>query len=144
MLDWDDLRYFLAVQRARTLAGASAKLGINATTVGRRLTALEDRMGARLFDRTPTGYLLTAAGQDLVERAERMESEALAAERTVVGADQRRGGVVRVSVTEMLATRFVTPQLARFHDAHPEITLELNCTTRSVHLGRREAIIRRP
>jgi DNA-binding transcriptional LysR family regulator len=141
MLDWDDLRYFLAVQRARTLAGASARLGINATTVGRRLTALEERMGARLFDRTPSGYLLTAAGQDLVERAERMESEALAAERTVVGADQRRGGVVRVSVTEMLATRFVTPQLASFHDAHPEITLELNCTTRSVHLGRREADI---
>ena len=140
-LDWDDLRYFLAVQRARTLAGASAKLGINATTVGRRLTALEERMGARLFDRTPGGYLLTAAGQDLVERAERMENEALAAERTVVGADQRRGGVVRVSVTEMLATRFVTPQLARFHDAHPEITLELNCTNRSVHLGRREADI---
>jgi DNA-binding transcriptional LysR family regulator len=141
MLDWDDLRYFLAVQRARTLAGASAQLGINATTVGRRLTALEERIGARLFDRTPNGYLLTAAGQDLVERAERMENEALAAERTVVGADQRRGGVVRVNVTEMLATRFVTPRLARFHDEHPEITLELNCTHRSVHLGRREADI---
>jgi DNA-binding transcriptional LysR family regulator len=141
MLDWDDLRYFLAVQRARTLAGASAKLGINATTVGRRLSALEEQVGARLFDRTPTGYLLTASGQDLVERAERMEAEALAAERSVVGADQRRGGIVRVSVTEMLATRFVAPQLARFHDAYPEITLELNCTNRSVHLGRREADI---
>ncbi len=141
MLDWDDLRYFLAVQRARTLAGASSKLGINATTVGRRLTALEDQVGARLFDRTPNGYLLTAAGRDLVERAERMESEALAAERSVVGADQRRGGIVRVTVTEMLATRFVTPQLARFHDAYPDITLEMNCTNRSVHLGRREADI---
>ena len=141
MLDWDDLRYFLAVQRARTLAGASAKLGINATTVGRRLTALEDQVGARLFDRTPNGYTLTAAGQDLVERAERMENEALAAERSVVGADQRKGGIVRVTVTEMLATRFIGPQLAKFHDAMPEITLELNCTNRSVHLGRREADI---
>ena len=141
MLDWDDLRYFLAVQRARTLAGASAKLGINATTVGRRLAALEEQVGARLFDRTPTGYLLTAAGQDLVERTERMEAEALAAERSVVGADQRRGGIVRVSVTEVLATRFVAPQLARFHDGYPDITLELNCTNRSVHLGRREADI---
>jgi DNA-binding transcriptional LysR family regulator len=141
MLDWDDLRYFLAVQRARTLAGASARLGINATTVGRRLSALEEQVGARLFDRTPTGYLLTASGQDLVERAERMESEALAAERSVVGADQRRGGIVRVSVTEMLATRFVAPRLASFHDTNPEITLELNCTNRSVHLGRREADI---
>ena len=141
MLDWDDLRYFLAVQRARTLAGASSQLGINATTVGRRLTALEEQVGARLFDRTPNGYLLTAAGQDLVERAERMETEALAAERSVVGADQRRGGIVRVTVTEMLATRFVAPQLARFHDGFPDITLELNCTNRSVNLGRREADI---
>lgn len=141
MLDWDDLRYFLAVQRARTLAGASSQLGINATTVGRRLTALEEQVGARLFDRTPNGYLLTAAGQDLVERAERMETEALAAERSVVGADQRRGGIVRVTVTEMLATRFVAPHLARFHDAYPDITLELNCSNRSVNLGRREADI---
>jgi DNA-binding transcriptional LysR family regulator len=141
MLDWDDLRYFLAIQRAKTLAGASSQLGINATTVGRRLTGLEERVGARLFDRTPNGYLLTAAGQDLVERAERMEHEALAAERSVVGADQRLGGTVRVSMTEMLATRFVSPQLARFHDAHPEITLDISATTRSVHLGRREADI---
>ena len=139
MIDWDDLRYFLAVQRAKTLAGASARLGINATTVGRRLAALEEQVGARLFDRTPTGYLLTAAGQDLVERAERMEDEALAAERSVVGADQRRGGLVRVSVTEMLATRFVAPVLAQFHDAYPEITLELICTNRNMNLGRREA-----
>jgi DNA-binding transcriptional LysR family regulator len=141
MLDWDDLRYFLAVQRARTLAGASAVLGINATTVGRRLTGLEERIGARLFDRTPTGYSLTAAGHDLVDRAERMENEALAAERSVLGADQRVGGTVRVNMTEMLATRFVTPLLAGFHDAHPEITLDLSCSNRSVHLGRREADI---
>jgi DNA-binding transcriptional LysR family regulator len=141
MLDWDDLRYFLEIQRAKTLAGASARLGINATTVGRRLTGLEERVGARLFDRTPNGYLLTAAGQDLIERAERMEVEALAAERSVVGADQRLGGIVRVSMTEMLATRFVSPQLARFHDSHPEITLDISATTRSVHLGRREADI---
>jgi len=139
MLDWDDLRYFLAVRRGGTLMTAATTLGINATTVGRRLSALEERVGARLFDRTSAGYQLTPAGRDLVARAERMEAEALALERDVAGADQRLEGQVRVSATEMLATRFIAPQLQRFHERHPAITIDLNCSNRSVNLGRREA-----
>jgi DNA-binding transcriptional LysR family regulator len=141
MLDWDDLRYFLAVHRAGTLAGAALGLRINATTVGRRLAALEDQVQARLFDRTPDGYVLTPAGLELLPRAERMEGEALAVEREVSGADQRAAGLVRVSVTEMLATRFIVPQLPRFNERYPEIILDINCTSRSVNLGRREADI---
>lgn len=140
-IDWDDLRYFLAVHRAGTLAGAAAELRINATTVGRRLSALEEQVHTRLFDRTPDGYVLTPAGLDLLPRAERMESEALAVEREVSGADQRPSGLVRVSVTEMLATRFLVPHLPRFNERYPEILIDLNCTTRSVNLGRREADI---
>jgi DNA-binding transcriptional LysR family regulator len=141
MFDWDDLRYFLAVQRGETLAAASAALRINATTVGRRLTSFEEQIGARLFDRTPDGYVLTPQGRDLLPHAMRMEAEVLAAERSVIGADQRLAGVVRVNATEMLATRFIAPRLTAFHEQHPEITLDLNCTLRSVHLGRREADI---
>ena len=140
-IDWDDLRYFLAVHRASTLAGAAAELRINATTVGRRLSALEEQVHTRLFDRTPDGYVLTPAGLDLLPRAERMESEALAVEREVSGADQRPSGLVRVSVTEMLATRFLVPHLPRFNEHYPDILIDLNCTTRSVNLGRREADI---
>jgi DNA-binding transcriptional LysR family regulator len=140
-IDWDDLRYFLAVHRAGTLASAAAELRINATTVGRRLSALEEQVHTRLFDRTPDGYVLTPAGLDLLPRAERMESEALAVEREVSGADQRPSGLVRVSVTEMLATRFLVPHLPRFNERYPEILIDLNCTTRSVNLGRREADI---
>ncbi|HMJ11145.1 MAG TPA: LysR family transcriptional regulator [Polyangiaceae bacterium] len=140
-IDWDDLRYFLAVHRSGTLAGAASELRINATTVGRRLTALEEQVHTRLFDRTPDGYALTPAGLDLLPRAERMESEALAVEREVSGADQRPSGLVRVSVTEMLATRFLVPHLPRFNERYPEILIDLNCTTRSVNLGRREADI---
>ncbi len=140
-IDWDDLRYFLAVHRASTLAGAAAELRINATTVGRRLSALEEQVHTRLFDRTPDGYVLTPAGLDLLPRAERMESEALAVEREVSGADQRPSGLVRVSVTEMLATRFLVPHLPRFNEQYPDILIDLNCTTRSVNLGRREADI---
>jgi DNA-binding transcriptional LysR family regulator len=141
MLDWNDLRYFLAVHRGRTLAGAAALLKINATTVGRRLTALEEQVHTRLFDRTPDGYVLTAAGRELLPRAERIEVDVLAVEREVSGADQRAAGVVRVNVTEMLATRFITAQLPRFIERHPAITLDLNCTRRSVDLGRRDADI---
>ncbi len=141
MLDWDDLRHFLAVSRDSTLARAARSLKVNATTVGRRLAALEERVGARLFDRTPEGYLLTQAGRDLLPYAERIESEVLAVERTVAGADQRLTGTVRVSVTEMIGTRFIAPHLDEFAAAYPEMTLDLNCTARSVNLARRESDI---
>jgi len=141
MIDWDDLRVFLAVGRRGTLAKAASALGINATTVGRRLEKLEETAGARLFDRTPDGYALTSAGRDLLPRAERMEAEALALERAVRGADQREAGTVRLSVTEMLGTRFIAPHLPRLRSRHPEIILDLSCTSRAVSLARREADI---
>jgi DNA-binding transcriptional LysR family regulator len=139
MLDWNDLRYFLAVARGGTLARAARQLGINATTVGRRLTALEEQVQARLFDRTPDGYLLTPSGRDLLPRAERMEEEAIALDREIIGADQRPQGIVRVTATEMLATRFIMPQMPHFQATYPGITLDLECTTRFVSLARREA-----
>lgn len=141
MIDWNDLRHFLAVARERTLNRAAHKLKLNPTTVGRRLGALEDQIGARLFDRTPEGYLLTEAGLELLPRAERMEQEAIALEREIQGADQRVAGVVRVTATEMLATRFIAPKLPLLRDRHPEVVLDLLCTHRPVSLGRREADI---
>jgi DNA-binding transcriptional LysR family regulator len=139
MLDWDDLRYFLGVHRNGTLARAASALGINATTVGRRLAALEERLEARLFDRTPDGYVLTPAGRDLLARAEAIETETFAIERELMGADQRPAGVVRLTATETLATRFVMPHLPMFRAKHPEIALSLECTNRTVSLARREA-----
>ncbi len=141
MLTWDDLRYFLAVHRTGNLSRAGSELGINATTVGRRLSALEDELGTKLFDRTPDGFTLTAAGRDLVPHAERMEGEAHAVERAIAGADDRLSGSVRVTVTEMLATRFIGPHLPRFHREVPGISLDLHCTNDIVSLSRREADI---
>lgn len=140
-VNWDDLRYFLAVQRGGNLARAARALRINATTVGRRLVALEEHVGARLFDRTPEGYVLTRAGHELLPAAERMEADALAIERQVSGADQRLSGGLRLSTTEMLGTRFISPFLARFSKKHPEIRVELSCTNVPANLGRREADI---
>lgn len=139
MLDWNDLRYFLAVHRAGTLAGAAASLDINATTVGRRVGALEEQLEVRLFDRTPEGWKLTPAARDLLEHAERMEQEAFALERDVRGADQRVTGTVRIATSEVLATRFLAPKLARFADLNPGLTIELTCSPFSVSLSRGEA-----
>jgi len=139
MIDWDDLRFFLAVHRTGSLAGAASQLGLNATTVGRRLTALEERARTRLFDRTPDGFVVTAAGRDIVARAERMEEEAFGVEREIEGADQRLAGVVRLTATEMLVTRFIAPHLPRLAARHPAITLDLWCTNAVVDLSRREA-----
>lgn len=141
MLDWNDLRYFLSVHRAGTLSRAATELGINATTVSRRLTSLEEQLRARLFDRTPDGYQLTTAGQDLLPRAEAMEAQALAVAREVASSDSRLAGTVRVTATEMLATRFVAPHIPVFHRELPEVTLELRCTNEVVSLARREADI---
>ena len=141
MLDWDDLRYCLAIQRAGTLAGAASALGINATTVGRRLQSLEERLKTRIFDRTPEGFLVTPAGATLLDHAAHMEREVLAAVRALSGLDDRPIGSVRLSATEMLATRFVAPHLPQFAARYPELTLELECTNRSVSLSRREADI---
>lgn len=141
MLDWNDLKYFLAVHRAGNLARAAAAIGINATTVGRRVTALEQQVGARLFDRTPEGWAATPAALRLLPKAERMEAEVFAITRDVSGADARPSGVVRLTATEVLATRFIAPHLRRFHERHPEITVELVCTSRVLDLAKREADI---
>lgn len=141
MFDWDDVRFFLAVGREGNLARAGATLGLDATTVGRRIGALERELGARLFDRTTRGWSLTAAGQRLLPRAQGMEREALALDLDLAGEDQKLEGSVRLTSTEMIATRFIAPFLVRFHERYPEIRLELWCTNRDVDLGRREADI---
>jgi DNA-binding transcriptional LysR family regulator len=141
MFNWDDVRYFLTLHRQSTLAAAGTALKLDPTTVGRRLVKLEEGLGARLFDRTPTGYVLTEAGHRLLPRAERIEREALGVERDVAGEDQKLEGVVRLTATEMLTTRFIAPHLRRFRERYPEIQLELHCTNLDVNLARREADI---
>lgn len=141
MFNWDDVRFFLTVHRHGNLARAGTALKLDPTTIGRRISSLETRLGARLFDRTSHGYRLTAAGMRMLPRAESIEQEALAVERDVAGTDQRLVGQVRLSATEMLTTRFIAPYLARFRDRYPHISLDLLCTNRDINLSRREADI---
>jgi DNA-binding transcriptional LysR family regulator len=141
MLDWDDLRSFLAISRHRTLSGAARALGVQQSTMSRRLAALERRGAVRLLHKTPDGYVLTEAGEAVLGNAERMEAEALAVERAVTGHDVRLEGSIRLTTVETLASEILLPGLAGFCARYPGIRLELIADTRSLSLTKREADI---
>ncbi|MFC3172630.1 LysR family transcriptional regulator [Novosphingobium bradum] len=138
-LDWDDLRLFLAIARAGRLVGAGRALGLDHTTVARRLGALEGAVGARLFERNPRGVTLTDAGHLLVDHAERIEGEVAAAANHLSGTDARVSGAVRLATPEAFGTWLVAPEVHRLHAAHPELRLELAPEPQLVSLAKREA-----
>lgn len=137
-MDWDDLRYALAVSRGGTLSAAAEALGVSHTTVSRRLKALEERLGARLFDATPEGFRPTAAGADLVAVAERMEAETLSLEGRVLGRDERLSGALRVSVMELVFRAF-REAFTSFTARYPGVALTVTASDDEVSLARREA-----
>jgi DNA-binding transcriptional LysR family regulator len=137
-MHWDDLRHVLALARHHTLSKSAATLGATHTTVARRLQALEAALGSRLFDQTPEGYVPTAAGQHVIELAERMESEVLAMEARVQGGDARLHGTLRVSTMDILFRQHHRA-LASFIERYPDIELTVGCSDSEVSLTRREA-----
>ena len=141
MLDWDDLRFFLAVARHGSLTAAAKDLCVAQSTVGRRLASLEENLSVRLLHRTPDGYRLTLAGESVRSQAERVEEEALAVERKVGGQDEKFQGVVRVSCTETLAVHVLAPCFVALQHHHPEIQVELVPNPLEVSLSMREADI---
>lgn len=138
MKRWDDWRTFLAVARAGTVGAAAEELGVNQTTVYRRLDALEEDFGTRLFDRDARGYALTVVGRDAIEHAERIEEEVLALERMVRGHDRQASGQIVVTMPESLWPTLL-PAMIAFGEAHPRIELALELHDRMFDLGRREA-----
>lgn len=139
MLDWDDLRFFLAVARAGSLSVAAQSLGVTQPTVGRRITGLQQRLGAKLFTPTNTGQALSASGLRLLPHAERMEAEGLAAERATSGRDAGLRGRVRITASEWLIGAALGPLLRPFVTLHPELELELVADVRHLSLTRRDA-----
>jgi DNA-binding transcriptional LysR family regulator len=109
--------------------------------MGRRLALLEGRSGAKLLVRTPGGFVLTPSGEHILANVERMEAEALAAERAISGDDVRLEGLVRVTTVEAFGARIVTPALVLLRESHPSISIELIAENRSLSLARREADI---
>jgi DNA-binding transcriptional LysR family regulator len=139
VLDWDNARIFLAIYRKGTLRAAASLLDIDQATVGRRLNALEQSLGARLFLRTPSGYMATPAGELAVNAATAMEAAALQFQREMLGIDNRLSGSVRVTTSDTMAAAFVIGAMHRLHVLHPEIRIILSTGTDITSLTRREA-----
>ncbi len=139
MLDWDDIRFFLSVTRHGKLSSAARELRVSQPTVGRRLASLEANLGVRLLNRTPDGYVLTPAGEDVRDKAERLEIEAEALERTVGGRDMRLSGRVRVTCAETMAAHVLAPCFASLQRQHADIIVELIPDPRELSLSMREA-----
>lgn len=136
---WDDARVFLAVQRSGSHGGAARLLGVDVSTVGRRVAALERALGARLFERTRVGVALTVAGGAFLAHAARMEEAADAAVRELGGADARVTGSVRLTATDGVLHALLLPALGALRRAHPGLVLEVAPDLRTFSLPRREA-----
>ena len=139
--DWNDLRSFLAVVRSGRLTVAAARLGIDHSTLSRRITSLEGALQVRLFDRLPTGYVLTEAGQGLVGEAERIEAVAIRIASDLVDAKAQMSGPVRVATPEGFGSYFVAHHLTDLAEQHPGVTLELIADPGVISLTRRQADI---
>ncbi|PKP87937.1 MAG: LysR family transcriptional regulator [Alphaproteobacteria bacterium HGW-Alphaproteobacteria-17] len=137
-MDWGRLQYFLIVARHGTLARAAAALHVDATTVSRQVSALEAALQQTLFERAPTGFVLTAAGRALVPHAEAMAAAAARIHSAREGGSAL-SGQLRVSVSEGFGNSFIAPRLAGFVAAHPELEIDLVASSGFLNPSRREA-----
>jgi len=139
MLDWNDLRHVLETARQGGISGAARVLGVNHGTVARRITAAEQALGARLFDRLASGYVPTAAGLDAVRAAEAMEASGAVLDRQVGARDADLDGPLTVTAPQLLAERILGPIFRDFVAANPGIELTLVATNDVLNLARRQA-----
>ena len=138
-VDWDGLRVFLAVARAGRISVAARKLGVEHTTVSRRLAALEAAIGAPLFHRTAAGYLPTPLGQEILPTAESIERSAEGIGVRARESAGRISGRVRLAVAPEFASHWLVPHLPAFRARHPELDLQILVGTRQRDLSRGEA-----
>lgn len=139
MFDWNDLRAFLAVARGGSTLAASKSLGVNQTTVARRVESLEAALGVRLFERGQTGSRLTEIGRDLVTEAEKVERAAVAFGSRAEAHQRGLAGTIRLTCTEVLANLTITPAIAQFRRQYPEVVVELVITDQPLDIAAGEA-----
>ena len=139
MIDWDDVRYLLAVARAGSVRAAAQRLRVNHSTVLRRIAQLEERIGAQMFEKLPSGYRLTDAGEAVLEFAEQMEASSNELETRVFSRDQSVRGLLRVTLARTLATHLLMTDFADFARLHPEVEMEIQSSDEPVNLTNREA-----
>ncbi|MGN8113943.1 LysR family transcriptional regulator [Labrys sp. 22185] len=139
MIDWDDIRYFLAVARKGSVRAAAEHLGVNHSTVLRRVAQLEERLGAQMFEKLPSGYRLTVAGEEVLELAGQMEASSHQLETRVFGRDQSVRGLLRVTLAPTLATHLLMPDFSDFACLYPDIEMEILSSGELANLTNREA-----
>ena len=137
--DWDDVRFFLAVAKTGSFSAAATQLNTKQTTVGRRIQALERRLGAKLFDRHRHGTEVTPAARGVLVQAESMLSNATAIERHLAKLDREMSGVVRIAATEGLAAHWLVPRLDRLRRSHPDIIVQVVAGDQVLDLATRQA-----
>jgi molybdate transport repressor ModE-like protein len=138
-MDWDLLRIFLTVAREGQILSAARKMGLNHATVARRLDALEASLDTRLFDRRPSGSVLTQAGERLLASAEKMETELAHVLESTRAGSATISGTVRIGAPDGLGNFFLSTELGIFNRHHPDLTIELVPLPRAFSLSRREA-----
>lgn len=141
MIEWGDLRHFLAVARGGSTLSAARILGVNQTTVARRIAALEQALGEKLFERAAGGYRLTEVGSAMVPNAERVEMEVESFGRMVAQRSRKLLGVIRVTTNDVLADCLLTPWLREFSQRFPVVQVETIITDRKLDISRGEADI---
>jgi DNA-binding transcriptional LysR family regulator len=139
--EWSDWRVFLAVARQGSTLAAGKALRLSQSTAARRVTALEDALGVKLFERRAHGYRLTQAGEAVLPLAEALERAALAVDAQARAQSRAQGGTVRITTEEVFAVTLLTPWLRDFHALHSDIRIELDCTRELRDLGAGEADI---
>src|ERR1700756_4653650 len=139
MIDWDDVRYFLAVARGGSVRAGAERLDVNHSTVLRRIAQLEERLGVSMFQKRPSGHRLTAAGEAGLAFADQMEASSHLLETRVFGRDQSVRGLLRVTLAPPLATHLLMPDFAEFARLHPDIEIDILSSGELVNLTNREA-----
>ncbi len=138
-IKWDDLRIFLAVARAGSISGAATSLGLQHSTVSRRLRKMESTLGTRLVERKRGGYALTPAGEDVKQAAVRIETEVLGVDAAVIGKDQDLVGPLRVTAINNMASTLLMPAFAGFSRRYPQVELHIGVSNLDSSLAQREA-----
>jgi len=139
VFDWNDLRYFLELARRGKLSRAGQQLGVDHTTVARRITALEAKLGVTLFNRSNRSYHLTEEGRRLVSYAEEMEANSISLMDNLHPTTSGPTGTVRLATPEAFGSQFLANHCTGFHAHNPGITLELVAETRALSFSKREA-----
>ena len=140
-MNWDDLRFFAVLAREKTLAAASRRLGVDQTTVARRLRALEEALGAALFERSGGQWRLTGLGLRTLDRAEQIEDGVAGIVRSAEVESQTVSGGVRITSVAVLSGSYLIRHLAELYARHPELVIDLVDSDANLNISRHEADI---